>query len=304
MYSNSHNFHESNYSNKNKRVIIENKPIKSATNYNSDRFKQISSDTQQNTDDYYTDHSYNSNKRKEKPSSYYFNKKTTTDENSNRPRQNINYKYRPNNKILPSFNENTNDVIKINTITYFSETNDLTKGRVSPDRKINNFESNNFLASKATKDNFSKNTKVLNRVELSDKKKNISNTSKKDSSFKSPKTRSNFSNDINRDIHIEEKIARYVRRNEQNERFMSCNETNLKNIYFNKLNNNEEEKEKEKEKIKKKENIYGKLPPKSSYNCNFVKINNYEFTYESDQGEKKTFNSKNKKKNIILNNKK
>jgi hypothetical protein len=130
MYSNSHNFHESNYSNKNKRVIIENKPIKSATNYNSDRFKQISSDTQQNTDDYYTDHSYNSNKRKEKPSSYYFNKKTTTDENSNRPRQNINYKYRPNNKILPSFNENTNDVIKINTITYFSETNDLTKGRV------------------------------------------------------------------------------------------------------------------------------------------------------------------------------
>ena len=304
MYSNSHNFHESNYSNKNKRVIIENKPIKSATNYNSDRFKQISSDTQQNTDDYYTDHSYNSNKRKEKPSSYYFNKKTTTDENSNRPRQNINYKYRPNNKILPSFNENTNDVIKINTITYFSETNDLTKGRVSPDRKINNFESNNFLASKATKDNFSKNTKVLNRVELSDKKKNISNTSKKDSSFKSHKTRSNFSNDIDRDIHIEEKIARYVRRNEQNERFMSCNETNLKNIYFNKLNNNEEEKEKEKEKIKGKENIYGKLPPKSSYNCNFVKINNYEFTYESDQGEKKTFNSKNKKKNIILNYKK
>jgi hypothetical protein len=78
---------------------------------------------------------------------------------------------------------------------------------------------------------------------------------------------------------------------------MSCNETNLKNICYNKLNNKEKEKVKEKikEKEKEKDNIYNKFPPKSSYNCNFVKINNFEFTYESDQGEKKTINSQKKK---------
>ena len=306
MYSNNQYYLENNYSNKNQKFVTEDKPIKTITNYNSDRIKQIASDTQQTTDDYYTDHSYNSNKRKEKYSSYYSNKKVTSDENSNKPKQSINYKYRANNIIQPSFKENNNDVIKINTITYFSETNDKTKGRVSSTKKFNNFESNNILTSKATKDNISKNTKVLNRVDLSNNKKNISNTNKKNSSFKiAHKTRSNFSNDLNREIDMEEKIARYVRRNEQNERYMSCNETNLKNICYNNLNNKEKEKEKAKGKIKgkEKEKIYGKLPPKSSYNCNFVKINNFEFTYESDQGEKKVINIQKKNNNTIVNNK-
>ena len=249
MYSNSHNYLENNYSNKNQRFVTENKSLKSIINYNTDRIKQIASDTQQTTDDYYTDHSYNSNKRKEKSSSNYYIKKTTTEENQNKPRKSFNYKYRANNNIQPSFNENNNHVIKINTITYFSETNDETKGRVLSAKKFNNFESKNILASKATKDNISKNSKVLNRVELSNNKKNISNTSKKNSSFKiAHKTRSNFSNDIDRDIDMEEKIVRYVRRNEQNERYMSCNETNLKSICNNKLNNKEKEKRKRKRK--------------------------------------------------------
>ena len=55
---------------------------------------------------------------------------------------------------------------------------------------------------------------------------------------------------------MEEKIARYVRRNEQNERYMSCNETNLKNICYNNLNNKEKEKEKAKGKIKGKVKIH------------------------------------------------
>ena len=310
MYSNSHNYLENNYSNKNQRFVTENKSLKSIINYNTDRIKQIASDTQQTTDDYYTDHSYNSNKRKEKSSSYYYIKKTSPEENQNKLRKSNNYKYRANNNIQPSFKENNNYVIKINTITYFSETNDKTKGRVLSAKKFNNFESKNILASKATKDNISKNSKVLNRVELSNNKKNISNTSKKNYSFKiAHKTRSNFSNDLNKDIDMEEKIVRYVRRNEQNERYMSCNETNLQNICYNKLINKEKEKEKEKikgkekAKEKEKENIYGKLPPKSSYNCNFVKINNFEFTYESDQGEKNTINSQNKKSNIIMDHK-
>jgi len=305
MYSNSHNCPENNYSNKNQKFISENKPTKTITNYNSERMKQIASDTQQTTDDYYTDHSYNSNKRKEKSSSYYYNKKITTNENSNKPRQSINYKYRAYNNIQPIFKENNNDVIKINTITYFSETNDKTKGRVSYNKKFNNFESNNILTSKETKDNISQNSKVLNRVDLTNNKKNICNTSKKNSSFKNNhKARSNFSNDLYR-VDMEEKIARYVRRNEQNERYMSCNESKLKNICYNKLNNKEKENEKIKEKIKVKENenMYDKLPPKSSYNCDFVKINNFEFTYESDKGERNTNNSKNKKKHIIMNKK-
>ena len=302
MFSNIHNYIENNYTNKNKRFVTENRPKKTITNYNIDQIKHVASDTQQTTDDYYTDHSYNTNKRKEKPTSYYYSKKTQNNENSKKPRQSINYKYRAYNNIQPSYNDNTNDIIKINTITYFSELNDKTQGRVSSDKKFK-FESNKILSNKTIKDDASKKPKVLNRVELNNNKNNnISNTYKKNSSFKmTHKTRSNFSNDLSKDIDMEEKIARYVRRNEQNDRYMSCNESNinLKNICYNKLNSKEKEKGREKEKV----NMYGKLPANSSYNSNFVKINNFEFTYESDQGEKKDIRVQNKKRNIIINNK-
>ena len=51
MYSNSHNHLENNYSNKNQRFVTENKSLKSIINYNTDRIKQIASDTQQTTDE-------------------------------------------------------------------------------------------------------------------------------------------------------------------------------------------------------------------------------------------------------------
>ena len=69
MYTNSQDYNENNYSDKNqKRYITENRPSKRIKNYNVDRYKQGTSDTQQTTDEYYTDHSYDTNKRREQPS--------------------------------------------------------------------------------------------------------------------------------------------------------------------------------------------------------------------------------------------
>lgn len=47
-----------------KRFVTENRPIKKIKNYiNTDRIKSGASDTQQTTDEYYTDYSYKSKKR-------------------------------------------------------------------------------------------------------------------------------------------------------------------------------------------------------------------------------------------------
>ena len=297
MYTNCQDDNENNYSDKyQKRFVTENRPSKKLYNYNADKFKQGASDTQQTTDEYYTDHSYDTNKRKEQPSSHYNrNKNKTPEQNLNIIHKNVMYKNRSKINIQPSYKDNNNDIIRINTITYFSEINDKMKGRSVSSTKKNNTESNNTVIyrEKVIEENNPK--KVLNRVELGNIKKNnlnsaISITKKKNIPLKiSHKIRSNLTKDLNKGINIVEQIARYVRRNEQKDKYMSGNESNLKINCYSKLNEKEIEKE-------------DKYPKKSSYNNELVKINNYEFTYESDKGERNTF-SDYKKRNIVNNNK-
>ena len=296
MYKHCQDYNENNYSDiYQKRYVTENRPSKKVKNYNVDKFKQGASDTQQTTDEYYTDHSYDKNKRREQPSSNYNrNRNITPDQNLNIIHQNINYKNRSKIKNNPSYKENNNDIIRINTITYFSEINDKTKGRSVSSIKKNNCESNNseIGSEKVNEENNSK--KVLNRIELGNRKNNVNSTicitKKKNTPFKVfHKIRSNLSKDYNKDINMVEQIARYVRRNEQNDKYMSGNESKLQKDCYKKIN----------EKEKKDKN--NKYPKKSSYNNDLVKINNFEFTYESDKGERNTF-SDYKNKNIINNN--
>ena len=280
----------------NKRFVTESRPTKKIKNYvNTDRFKSGASDTQQTTDEYYTDYS-NKAKEKEPPASNK-NKSKKLIENYNNIRKNKNPKI-INNNIQPSYKENNNDIIRINTFTYFSETNIKTKGRsVSSAKKDKCFE-NKLIGGKTSDKAENNNPKVLNRIELdNNKNKNkinynatISNISNKNISTKiAHKTRSNykhFSNDLNKDMIIpEQKLARYVRRNNKNEKCLSFNESNLNEICDNTINTIENKY------MKKNKN-------------KFLKVNNFEITYETDQEERNNISSsqykqRNKMTNIV-----
>ena len=265
-----------------KRFVTENRPIKKIKNYiNTDRIKSGASDTQQTTDEYYTDYSYKS-KKKEPPSSNISKSKKFTVENYNNIRKSKNAKNSDNN-IKPSYKDNNNDIIRINTFTYFSEANVKTKGRSVSSAKKDHCFQNKLLDGKTSNKAENNNPKVLNRIELdNNKNKNNCNTkisilnNKNISTKITHKIRSNykhFSNDLNNDMIIpEQKLARYVRRNNKNEKCLSFNESKLNEICDNTLNTIENKY------ITKNKNT-------------FFKANNFEITYETDQEEKNTISS-------------
>ena len=259
-----------------KRFVTESKPIKKIKNYvNTDRIKLGASDIQQTTDEYYTDYSYNA-KKKVSPSSYNKNNKKLIVENYNNIRKNKNAK-NMNNIIQPSYNDNNTDIIRINTFTYFSEANVKTKGRsISSSKKDNCFE--NKLTGVKSSNKAENNPKVLYRIELDNNRNNCntinSKINNKNISTKiAYKTRSNhnhFSNDLNKDMIIpEQKLARYVRRNNKNGKCLSFNESNLNEICDNTLNTIENKYIKNKNKL--------------------FQVNNFEITYETDQEERKNY---------------
>ena len=262
-----------------KRFVTESRPIKKIKNYvYTDRIKSGASDTQQTTDEYYTDHSYNAQKKE--PLALYNNKsKKLIEENNSNIRKNKNSKNN-NNNIQPSYKDNNNDIIRINTFTYFSETNVKTKGRsVSSAKKENCFE-NKLGGGKVSNKAENNNQKVLNRIELDNNKNknnfNASNINNKNISTKiTHKIRSNYkhlSNDLNKDLVVpEQKLARYVRRNNKNEKCLSFNESNLNEICDNTLNT--------------MENKYMTKSKKQ------FKVNNFELTYETDQEERNNCNN-------------
>ena len=270
-----------------KRFVTESKPIKKIKNYvNTDRIKLGASDIQQTTDEYYTDYSYNA-KKKVSPSSYNKNNKKLIVENYNNIRKNKNAK-NMNNNIQPSYNDNNTDIIRINTFTYFSEANVKTKGRsISSSKKDNCFE--NKLTGVKSSNKAENNPKVLYRIELDNNRNNCntinSKINNKNISTKiAYKTRSNhnhFSNDLNKDMIIpEQKLARYVRRNNKNGKCLSFNESNLNEICDNTLNTIENKYIKNKNKL--------------------FQVNNFEITYETDQEERKNYiNSDINHSNII-----
>ena len=274
-----------------KTFVTESRPIKKVKNhFNTNRIKSEASDTQQTTDEYYIDYSYYA-KKKESPSSFSKINKKLFVENYNNIRKNKNAKNIDNN-IQPSYNDNNTDIIRINTFTYFSEANVKTKGRsVSSAKKDNCFE--NKLVGGKTANKAENNPKVLNRIELDNNKNNcntiISKINNKNNSTKiAYKTRSNhnrYSNDLNQDMIIpEQKLARYVRRNNKNGKCLSFNESNLNGICDNTLNTIE--------------NKYIKNKNK------FFKVNNFEIKYETDKEERKNcinsqYNHKNTMTKII-----
>ena len=274
-----------------KRFVTESRPIKKIKNYvNTDRIKSGASDSQQTTDEYYTDQSYKS-KKKEPPASYNNKNKKLIVENYNNIRKSKNVKNNDNN-ILPSYKDNNNDIIRINTFTYFSEANVKTKGRsVSSAKKDKCFE-NKLIDIKTSNQFENNNPKVLNRIELDNNKNNCNNTNSKINNKNistkiTHKTRSNYkhlSNDLNKDMIMpKQKLARYVRRNNKNEKCLSFNENNLNEICDHTLNT--------------LENKY-----MTKNNNKIFKVNNFEITYETDQEERNnTSNSQYNHRNTMTN---
>ena len=106
------------YSHISKRNTTESREIKKINNYDSERVSETY-DIQQSNVQYYTDHSYDANKKKESTSYYIRHKKLTQDDNLNLIKQKIIYKNNNDNNIKKlEYKANNNDIMRINTITY------------------------------------------------------------------------------------------------------------------------------------------------------------------------------------------
>ena len=285
-----------------KRNTTESREIKKINNYDSERVSETY-DIQQSNVQYYTDHSYDANKKKESTSYYIRHKKLTQDDNLNLIKQKIIYKNNNDNNIKKlEYKANNNDIMRINTITYFSETSNKTKGRSVSNIKKNKELENNIENGQGSLKFENKNPKIIKRIELDYGKKNngnskVSNYNNKNTSLKIiNKNKTNYasySNVINKDKEVKEtnkeKTVGYRRRKNKNEIYISGNDKNI-NSDSNKLSEME------------KDNKYGKYSSKITSNSNnyFIRMSNFEITYESDKGERKTY-ERTKNKNIINN---
>ena len=265
-----------------KRFVTESRPIKKIKNYvNTEKIKSGASDSQQTTDEYYTDHSCN-DKKKDTPSSYKNKNKKFTVENYNNFKRYKDSKIIDNN-IQPSYKDNYNDIIRINTFTYFSDTSVKTLGRSVSSSKKDKCLENKLAGGNTFNKAITTNPNALNRIEL-DNNKNTNNynttiskiNNKNISTNINHKTRSNYKhplNDLNKDmIGPERNLARYVRRNNKNEKYLSFNESNLNEICDKTIN--------------KIENTYIARNKNKSF-----KVNNFEIAYRTDKEERKNANS-------------
>ena len=265
-----------------KRFVTESRPIKKIKNYvNTEKIKSGASDSQQTTDEYYTDHSCN-DKKKDTPSSYKNKNKKFTVENYNNFKRYKDSKIIDNN-IQPSYKDNYNDIIRINTFTYFSDTSVKTLGRSVSSSKKDKCLENKLAGGNTFNKAITTNPNALNRIELdNNKNRNNYNTTiskinnKNISTNINHKTRSNYKhplNDLNKDmIGPERNLARYVRRNNKNEKYLSFNESNLNDICDKTIN--------------KIENKYIARNKNKSF-----KVNNFEIAYRTDKEERKNANS-------------
>ena len=267
-----------------KRFVTESRPLKKLNNYvNIDNIRSGASEIQQTIEEYHTDYSSNA-KKKDPQTSHNTKRNKLIVENYNYIRRNKDSKNNDNN-IQPYYKDNNNDIIRINTFTYFSETNVKTKGRSVSSAKKDKCLENKLLGCKTSNRIENINPKVINRIELDNSKnKNICNASissinnKSVSTIITHKTRSNnknLSKGLKKDIDIpEQKKARYVRRNNKNEKYFSFNESKINEICGTSLNTLDN-----KYKAKNKNNLF--------------QVNNFEITYETDQEERKNSNSNN-----------
>ena len=302
MQPNSQEQFDTNYQNryhrKNKNGV-ETKPLRTIKNYNTERLKYGTYNTYQQADEFFTEHSYDAIKPNETSSNYTRHKKSI-EENLNNNIHNINYKNRTNNNQA-EYKVNSNDVMRINTITYYSEKDDVNKGRSSSTiKRSNNMENTLSMNNKLKKEE--KNVKSTNRIELDNGKKNndnlvFINTNKNTSIRYINKTKNNNTSNANdgyRDI-----IIKNNRRKNKNEIYIS--ESNLNNNNNNNNNNNSNNYIND-NKSNEKEYKFNKHSTKVGNNNKLIKMSNFEISYESDKGERNTYNSYKKNKSSIINN--
>ena len=296
MYTHIKEYSENICQNKYPKICCTQKRIaKKFKNYESNRPKSGTFDAQKTNEEYYNEFLNDTSRKKENITCYIKHKRSTLEDNLSQIKQNLDYKKGINNNVKQDHKANNNDIMRINTITYFSEVKDKNNVRsISTSKKNNNIE-NTYIIEKRNAKLEDKKRQIENKIELDysikkDEKINIKNASSKIIN----KTRSNYpnlSNDINKYKDINrENIAKYGRRSNKNS-------INIKDSSYLKttINNNDN-------KLKENENKFIKHSSIISTNKNkYIRICNFEITYESDQGEKKNFTS-NKKNRSIINN--
>ena len=244
----------------------ENKPLKRVNNYENKRSKRGTYISQVYPDENLSEYYYHSTIGE--VNSFYTNGNEFPREDNNINKNKIkNYKNRINNT-----QQTNNDIKQINTITYYSVIDDNNKGRSTSSNKLSS-NIQNTLNNQNKSRIKEKNDKNTNYVEIDNKYKNNGNLLFFDSN-KNYKN-NNFNSIVNDEN--KEKIVKINRRKKRNEVYISDNRQNI-----DKLN-------------------------EKKYNHNSIKINNnkimmsgFEISYESDKGERNTYNNYKKYKNNII----
>ena len=253
------------------------KALKPILSNNNDRTKFGTYNTYQQVDNAITEYSYNNNLNSTRQ------KKITQEENISNNAQNL-IKNRMNHKI-------NNDAVRMNTITYYSGTvgvgEDIGKGRNTSTIKISQNVENNFIANSKIKNyekkcGNNKNNKSANRLELNNKRKTNDSlvfiNSNKNTSIRY----------INNTIENKESKGNIIINNKRKNNITAEFNSNTY-IYEKEMN----------ESVCNYNNNSSKM---RKNNNKLIKMSNFEISYESDKGEKNTYNSCKKKRNNIINN--
>ena len=293
MYSKNQEYIPNNYQEKNNRKNENgNKSLKQIKNYNTQKMKRGTYEAPHSTEQYFTDHSYDNTKQNQRNSYYQKNKKSSQEDNVINNKQNINYKNKYN-KIQPDYKINSNDIMRINSITFFSEEYDNNKGRSISSTKINKKIEDTLNVNNQNHSRIEdKRIKNMNRVELDNNSKNNSNSIFINSNENTPlkiinKIKSNFPYSNTHDENGE-KLIKNNRRKNKNKTYIFDHSINNNYLNDNILN--------------EKENKLSKYSTKINNNNRLIKMIRFEISYESDKGERNTYNSYKKNRNNIINN--
>ena len=276
MSLNNQDYIQNNYQEKySRKCDTENKPLKKIKNFNNQRMEPGTYVAPHPVEEYYTDHSYDNSKQNGGISYYIKHERSTQEVNLCNKRESNNYKNRINN-IQSNYKNNNNDNMRINTFSYYPENNDKNKGRsVSSSKMGRRIENTLSINNQNIAKKELKSTKNSNIVELENNMKNNGNlifiNSNKNTSIKIINKTSNYLNSLPSEDH-QGKIYRNEKRKNRNEVYMTDSHKN----------NHE-----------KKNSI------KLTNNNQIIQMSGFEFSYESDKGEK---NSYKKKKDNFINN--
>ena len=277
MNSNNEEYIKNNYQEKYNRKNETNDKSKKIKNYDIQRKKHGTNESPHLSDEYFEDHYYDNAKSNVQKVYYISHKKSSKEENSLNNKQNISIKNKFT-EIKPDYTKNNNEIMRINTFNYFPEESDKNNGKSVSSSKINNKFDNTLTLSNQNKSRKEdKRMKDMKRLELDNNSKNNDNSvlvdSNKNSSIKiinKTKIKSFLkpsTNDENK-----EKVIKNNQRKNKKEEYISGNYLN--NNYLN-----------------EKENKYHKNSTKIYNNNQLIKMSGFEISYESDIGERNSYNN-------------